>query len=69
METRKEFQGLFQYLSIVRRADGSRATSTEYSDWFANDDAARAGFLEIMTEQGYKVQSVEIGFPCVVTLE
>jgi hypothetical protein len=31
-----------------------------YRDWFIDDEAARAGFREIMEEQGYEVVSITI---------
>ena len=42
---------------------------SEYVDWFTDDDHARAGYQEIMREQGYKVKSVTIGNPCIVEIE
>jgi hypothetical protein len=59
---RKHFNSLFQYKAIITR-DGERQSSTEFSDWFANDESARAGYAAIMASQGYKVRSVTIGFP------
>jgi hypothetical protein len=43
--------------------------SSEYVDWFTDDDAAKAGYRELMEEQGYKVKSVTIGNPCIVEVE
>ena len=42
---------------------------TEYVDWFTDDDDARATYRVIIEEQGYKVQSVTIGNPCIVEIE
>jgi hypothetical protein len=67
--SRREMDGMKQYGAVIRNADGSSASETEFSDWFADDDAARAGFVGILREQGYGVASVDIGFPCVVTLK
>lgn len=66
--SRREMGDLKQYKAVIRNSDGSPASGTEFSDWFSDDDAARTGFVEILREQGYGVASVEIGFPCVVTL-
>ena len=66
---RREMGGKKQYGAVIRNADGSSASETEFSDWFTDDDAARVGFVGILREQGYEVASVEIGFPCVVTLK
>ena len=67
--SRRETDGMKQYRAVIRNADGSPASGTEFSDWFTDDDAARVGFVEILREQGYGVASVEIGFPCIVTLK
>lgn len=67
-EQRMEIDGLKQYKAIVLNSDGTSASSFESSDWFENDEAAQSGFVQIMAEQGYSVESVVIGFPCVITL-
>ncbi len=64
---RIELDGLKKYVAIVQR-NGSRQ-KTEYVDWFRNDNAASDGYRQIMHDIGYKVLNVEIGFPCVVTIE
>ncbi len=68
---RIEQGGLKQYKAVltsgVRYSVGG--STREYSDWFPNDEIAKLGFAQMMQEQGYGVTSVEIGFPCVVTLE
>ena len=66
---RMRIDGLCQYTALVMNADGTPASMTEFSDWFANDEEAVGGFAAIMDAQGYKVVSVTIGFPCVVTLQ
>lgn len=66
--TRREINGLKQYKGFIRHADGSLASQTEFSDWFADDEAAKVGYEEILREQGYNVLAVEIGFPCYVTV-
>lgn len=38
----------------------------EYRDWFTSDEAAIAGYTEILAEQGYTVERVEIGNPCTI---
>lgn len=63
MINRREMDGMRQYKAVIRNADGSPASRTEFSDWFADDEAARVGFVEILREQGYCVARVEIGFP------
>ena len=42
---------------------------SEYVDWFADDDDARATDHVIMEDQGYNVKSVTIGYPCTVEIE
>lgn len=64
---RIEMDGLKQYDSVVSFADGS--ATQNYRDWFAHDKAAEEGYELLMAMQGYKVTSVVIGFPCVVTIE
>jgi hypothetical protein len=68
-EQRKEMDGLKQYKARIVNSDGISASSTEFSDWFADDESAKAGFVAILSEQGYAVESVVIGFHCVVTLQ
>ncbi len=68
-QQRKEMDGLKQYKARIVNNDGTSASSTEFSDWFADDSAAVVGMNEILNEQGYAVESVVIGFPCVVTLK
>lgn len=60
MTNRREIDGEFQYKAVVV-CDGQKVTDTVYSDWFATDDAAMAGFREIMEGQGYTVAAVRIG--------
>lgn len=67
--TRMKIDGLSQYTAIIRNADGSSASETEFSDWFIDDKSAVAGLTEILGEQGYAAVTVVIGFPCVVTIE
>ncbi len=39
---------------------GQPVSKTEFVDWFPNDEEARAGYREIMEDQGAKVVRVEI---------
>ena len=54
---------------VGRVSQGGVFVGSEYVDWFADDDDARAGYRAIMEQQGYKVKSVTIGNPCVVEIE
>jgi hypothetical protein len=54
---------------VGRVSHNGKVISGEYVDWFTDDDDARAGYREIMEEQGYKVKSVTIGNPCIVEIE
>jgi hypothetical protein len=65
---RAQMDGLKQYSTVVRYADGRLAPSA-YSDWFADDESAFHGLASLMNSQGYAVAKVEIGFPSVVTLQ
>lgn len=53
-----EQKELVRYLGRVKTQDGK--LSTEYADWFFDDDDAQAGYREIMKQQGYTVKSVTI---------
>lgn len=57
---RAEMDGEFQYKAILTK-DGKKLSETVYSDWFANDAAAVAGYGEIAQELGYEVVAVKIG--------
>lgn len=54
--------GIYRYDAVVVRA-GARVTPTVYTDWFKSDEAAEAGFREIMEDQGYTVKAVRIVAP------
>jgi hypothetical protein len=64
---RPEMDGLKRYEAIIR-SPYPAAAPTIYADWFTDDAAAQAGYRQIMEAQGYTVQTVEIGFPCIVTI-
>jgi hypothetical protein len=56
---RMRVDGLYRYDAVVIQ-NGTRVTPTIYTDWFASDEAAKAGLREIMESQGYKVRAVRI---------
>jgi hypothetical protein len=58
---------LKRYVGRVSR--NGAVISSEYVDWFTDDDDARATYRIIMEEQGYEVKSVAIGNPCIVEIK
>lgn len=54
---------------VGRVAHNGAVISSEYADWFTDDDDARATYRVIMEEQSFKVKSVTIGNPCIVEIE
>lgn len=49
---------LKRYVGRVKSRDGK--LSSEYVDWFTDDDDARATYRVIMEQQGYKVKTVTV---------
>jgi len=49
---------LKKYVGRVKSASGK--LSSEYVDWFTDDDAARDGYRAMMREQGCQVKSITI---------
>lgn len=58
----------YPYDALVKTV-GGRVNRGTFRDWFSNDTEAIDGFKQILKDQGYSVARVDIGFPCVVTLE
>lgn len=56
------------YTGVVKTPDGK--LSSPYTDWFLNDEDAKASYRVIMEQQGYEVLSVEIaGGLAIVTIK
>jgi hypothetical protein len=67
MTTENIERKLKRYVGRVSR--NGALISSEYVDWFRDDDDARATYRVIMEQQGYKVKVVRIGHPCIVEIE
>lgn len=48
------------YRVTVLNRDGTPASATEFQDWFAGTDDAKAGLKAILEEQGYTVARVDV---------
>jgi hypothetical protein len=64
---RKVVDGLQRYEGVV--VVNGKPSSQTYVDWFLDDAAAFVGYRAMMSEYGFTVLDVHIGFPCVVTVE
>ena len=41
----------------------------EFVDWFKNDEDAEREYRKMMEDDGYIVNSVDIGHPCVIEVD